>query len=319
MSILIQQPGILTTMQDLGRFGYRRLGINPGGAMDRQAVRLINGLLQNEENAAVLEMHFPAARVLFEEPCLFAIGGADLSPLLDGETITNWRSIRAEKGSDLRFVARSMGNRAYLAVAGGFTGDEWLGSSSTNLVAKVGGVGGRKLATGDRVHFRDRVESISAQDSIVSTSMIPRYGHFPTVRVTIGPEYRCLDQQSMEQFGSATFKISNNSSRMGFRLNGPGLGSIAPINMISSAVDMGTIQLLPDGQMIVLMADHQTTGGYPRIANVIDRDMSVFAQLGSGDKVAFHLIEHAESEYLNAKFERNMSTFLAGCRLAGAA
>src|SRR5258708_5147520 len=144
MSILIEKAGLLATVQDLGRTGYRRFGINPNGVMDTAAARLINILLGNDEGEAVLEMHFPAPKIVFETDTVFALGGGDFAPKLDGDHIENWQCCFAEKGSSLVFSEKLLGNRAYLAVRGGFRLEDWLGSSSTNLMAEIGGIDGRK-------------------------------------------------------------------------------------------------------------------------------------------------------------------------------
>ena len=248
MSILIKKPGISSTVQDLGRFGYRRSGINPNGVMDRTAARLINILLGNPENAAVIEMHFPAAEIVFEHDCHFALGGAVLDARLDGNDLANWRVHRAAKGSVLTFNQKKSGNRVYLSVRGGFHVEKWLDSASTNLSAKIGGFDGRKLESGDQIEFV-LIQGFASQfvHQQIAPSPIPRYSRFPTVRVTQGGEFDLLDRHSQERFQISNFQISNNSNRMGFRLSGEPLGLTKPVEMLSSAVNFGTIQLLPDG------------------------------------------------------------------------
>lgn len=314
MGVRIQKAGIFSTVQDLGRFGHRRSGINPGGVMDRTAARLVNILLGNDESASVIEMHFPAGEVVFEDPCTFAIGGADFSPQLDKVDIQNWKAFMAEAGSVLRFAEKRRGNRAYLAVSGGFDVDVWLGSSSTNLTAGIGGFEGRKLQAGDHLDLRSSDPTNRDKAGSISPSIIPRYGTFPTVRVVEGSEFDRLDHDSKSMFSTQGYMISNNSDRMGFRLTAQPLSLAKPMEVLSSAVSFGTIQLLPDGQLIALMADHQTTGGYPRIAHVIDRDLPVLAQLGSGDHVAFHLVTLADADALLAERERDMALFRIACR-----
>src|SRR5580765_6273619 len=137
MSLLIKKAGILDTIQDRGRFGYRRLGINPNGPMDPTAVRLLNTLLGNHESSAVIELHFPAGDFVFQRSTSFAVGGADFGPELSGHTISNWKIYNAANGDVFKFRQKRSGNRAYIAVLGGFAGDDWLGSLSTNLVATV--------------------------------------------------------------------------------------------------------------------------------------------------------------------------------------
>ncbi|CAN5567379.1 hypothetical protein BH10ACI1_BH10ACI1_29360 [soil metagenome] len=169
MSLRILRNGILTTIQDLGRNSFRRFGINPNGAMDTSAVRLINILLGNNENEAVLEMHFPAPEILFEKAAVFAIGGADFLPELNGQTLENWRLHFAEKGSILKLGKRVFGNRAYLAIKGGFKIKEVFNSKSTNLSANFGGFEGRKLQNGDCLDFNQKPK-IKAQRSKIKLS-----------------------------------------------------------------------------------------------------------------------------------------------------
>lgn len=316
MSILINKAGILTTVQDLGRDGFRRYGINQNGAMDKIAVRLINSLLGNDENEAVLEIHFPTAEILFEEAALFALGGADFSARLNSETIENWRICVAEKGSVLKFDQKVQGNRVYLAVKDGFKVKDWLESSSTNLTAKIGGYNGRKLQYGDKIEFKSRFQSPNYELNFkISNSLIPYYSKFPTIRVAVGAEFELLTAYSQETFLSDNFIISQNSDRMGFRLQGKALYPMHEKEIVSSAVSFGTIQLLPDGQMIVLMADHQTSGGYPRIANIVSMDLPLLAQLGANDKVAFHLISTEEAENLLVDFEKDLNFLKIGVNL----
>lgn len=318
MSILIQKAGILTTVQDLGRRGFRRFGINPGGVMDARAARLINILLGNDENETVLEIHFPAAEIRFEKPCIFAVGGAEMTPNLDGKNIDNWRVYNAKRGDVLKFSQKKLGNRTYLAIRGGFAIDKWLGSSSTNLTAAIGGFEGRKLKNSDCLNLRQPEQTAYRPrfPQKISPSLIPHYSSFPTVRVIAGAEFERLDGDSKKKFENTGFTVTNDSNRMGFRLNGEDLALKTPIEIVSSAVSFGTIQLLPDGQMIALMADHQTSGGYPRIAHVIDHDLPVIAQLGSRDQVAFHMISLAEAEYLSLTVEKEIAFLKTGVRFA---
>jgi antagonist of KipI len=318
MGVFFQTSGLLTTIQDLGRLRFRRFGINPNGAMDKTAVRLINILVGNDENEAVLETHFPAPEILFEENALIALGGADFGAKTGDKCLENWRTYFIEKGSLLKFEKKKFGNRIYLAVKGGFNVEKWLGSASTNLTANIGGFHGRALQKGDRIKFKIQNSKFKIQNSKskISNQLIPFYSRFPTVRVTAGAEFQLLTAFGEQKFLSETFTISKNSDRMGFRLDGEPLYLLNSKEMLSSAVNFGTIQLLPDGQMIVLMADHQTTGGYPRIAHVVEQDLPLLAQLGTNDKIAFHLIPVEEAENLILEFERYLCFFRAGCKFA---
>lgn len=315
MTILVEKPGILTTVQDTGRYGYRRFGINPGGVMDRAAARLLNALLGNDEGDALLEMHFPGPRLMFQAAAIAAIGGADLTPVLDDKPLENWRPFTAKKGSILRFTGKVRGNRAYLAVKGGIDVAEWLGSSSTNLAAGIGGFKGRKLEAGDRLKLKHKVKGLQGLLwKELGPSIVPYYRPFPTVRIVPGAEFEYLDDSGRNLLLNQDLTISNRSDRMGFRLSGKPVELARPTEFISTAVSFGTVQLLPDGQLIILMADHQTAGGYPRIAHVITRDLPLLAQLGANDKVAFHLVSLEDAESLAGEFERELKFLRIGCR-----
>ena len=313
MSISILKSGILTTFQDTGRNGFRRFGINPNGAMDRRAARLINILLGNAETEAVLEMHFPAPILKFEEDALIALGGADFSARLNEKPIENWRPIFAAKNDCLSFPERKSGARIYLAARGGFAAEKWLESASANLCAGIG----KALKQGDEVFFNSQFKVQNSKFNYkISTSLIPRYSNFPTVRVTAGAEFDALTALSAETFLKNSFAVTINSDRMGFRLAGEPLYLLEDARLVSSAVNFGTIQLLPDGQMIVLMADHQTTGGYPRIAHVAEIDLPLVAQLNANDKIYFKMISLAEAENLILRREKDLSLLKTAVKLS---
>ena len=316
MSILIEKSGVLSTIQDTGRTGFRRFGINSNGAMDKTAVRLINILLGNDDAEAVLEMHFPAPVLKFEEPATIALGGADFGATLDDEPFENWRPVSVGKNQTLKFTRKIFGNRLYLAVKGNFVINQWLGSRSTNLAANIGGFDGRSLTKGDRLFFNQPpIANRQPANYKISKNLIPRYSSHPTIRVIAGAEFEKVTALSEQYFLKLDFTISNDSNRMGFRLTGESLYLIDKIELVSSAVDFGTIQLLPDGQMIILMADHQTSGGYPRIAHVVSADLPILAQLGAGDKVNFQMISLAGAENLTLQFEEDLSLLKVGVRL----
>lgn len=318
MSILVEKNGVLGTVQDTGRNGYRRFGINPNGAMDRAAARLINILLGNDDDAAVLEMHFPAPVLRFAAPAVIALGGANFGAKIDGVPVENWRPIFVGKNRTLKFNRKISGNRFYLSVKGGFEIEEWLGSASTNLAAKIGGIKGKSLEKGDRLIFnlRSRIEPQKFPYQI-SKNLIPRYSSFPTARLVAGAEFEKLTALSEQNFFKCNFTVSRNSDRMGFRLTGEPLYLLGKTELVSSAVDFGTVQLLPDGQLIVLMADHQTSGGYPRLAHVVAADLPVLAQLGAGDKIGFEMISTEAAERLAIEFEKDLNLLRIGVASRG--
>lgn len=313
MSIEFLSNSLLTTVQDLGRNDFRHFGINPGGAMDKTAVRLINILLGNDENEAVLEIHFPAPKILFHENAIIALGGAKFGAEINENTIENRRPIFVGKGSVLSFPQKNFGNRIYLSVKGGFKIENWLGSKSTNLKAKAGGFEGRPLRKGDEIFFNQTANARISPSIKISKSVIPHYSSFPTVRVTVGAEFERLSDESKYTFEEQSFTIRRASDRMGFRLRGDTLNLTKESGLLSTAVGFGTIQLLPDGQLIILMADHQTTGGYPRIAHIITKDLPLIAQLGASDKLSFKIVTMREAENAIVEFEKDLNILKTAC------
>ncbi len=315
MGLVIKKAGILDSFQDLGRYGYQRLGINPGGAMDRTALRIINLLLGNPEGEAGLEMHFPAAELTFSEDLVFALGGAEFDATINGETIENWRVYPAKKGDKLKFKRQRFGTRSYLSVAGGFEIDAWLGSLSTNLIAGVGGFQGRSLKNGDQIAIRKPAKALHARIGVrLARSFRLRYSQSSAIRITKGADYEKLTALSEQLFSRELFRITGDSNRMGFRLDGKPLHLLNRDVEISSAVNFGTMQILPNGQIVILMADHQTTGGYPKIAHIIKADLPTAAQLGAGDEIGFRIVSLDEAETISSEFERDLSFLRMGVR-----
>jgi antagonist of KipI len=282
--------------------------------MDTAAARIANALCANPFSEAVVEMHFPAPRLRFESDAQFALCGADFDATIDGVCLETWRLNEARAGDEIVFRSRRSGARAYLAARGGFEADEWLASRSTNLSVGIGGLDGRAIRAGDKIELR-RVPNGKCSGLIASRRLIPFYSPFPTVRVIRGPEFGRLSDESKSRFRSSNFELTHRSNRMGFRLAGPNLELDQPFEMISSATTFGTVQLMPDGQLTILMADHQTTGGYPRIATIIPTDLPLAAQIQFGGKLAFHEIGVDDAEALYFSFERDLKMLAAACRL----
>lgn len=303
MTLLIQKPGIFTSIQTLGRTGKRRFGVNPGGAMDHGAVRLINTLLGNEHDTPVLELHFPAAEILFEGDVAFALGGADFTAEVNGVAVSNWRCVHARNGDVLRFTGVVKGTRAYLACGGGIVYERALGEKTKRIESDL------------RIEIIKTHSSRPYHNAQIASSLVPHYSRFPTVRVIDGPEFESLTAISEASLFREQFTIGKDSDRMGFRLEGERLYRIDECEMVSAGVTFGTIQLLPIGQMIVLMADHQTSGGYPRIAQVIGHDLPLLAQLRPGDKVAFHRVDIAAAERIALQFEYDIALLRAAVSL----
>lgn len=315
MGILIKEAGVLDTIQDLGRYGYRKLGINPSGVMDNNALRLINIILGNAENKPALEMHFPACQIVFDRPVVFALGGADFDAVLDKSPIQNWKTYQAREGSILKFRTKISGNRCYFAIENGFEIEEWLGSASTNLAASIGGIEGRKLKKGDQIRsYKTPAGDKRSVGFEIATSLRPVSKTIQMIRVTKGIEYRDLTALSEQRFYQDAYEITNNSDRMGYRLDGNSLHLLSRSELLSSAVGFGTIQLPPNGKPLVLMADHQTTGGYPKIAHVIKSDLHLIGQMGPGDKILFELVSLDEAEKIDEQFERDLAYLRMGVK-----
>lgn len=286
MSIKITRGGILDTIQDAGRFGYRHLGINPGGVMDQYSASIANILVGNSWNEGVIELHFPSSTFLFERPAVIALTGADFTAQLDNKLLQRDTAIHVSENSILHFERSVSGARCYMAIAGELNIKPWLGSNSTNLKAKVGGLDGRRLMKDDRINFRKEINEITFQENknIIHGEPDENPDEFLFI---VGPEWEWLSTDAKEKFLTQDFFIQSQSDRMGYKMKSEPLDRSINQELVSSPVCFGTVQLLPDGQLVVLMADHQTTGGYPRIATVISAHHSKLAQKKAGDKITF--------------------------------
>jgi len=284
MSLLTRKAGLLDSVQDLGRRGYAHLGVHAAGAADPVGLQVANLLAGNEPGAAALEMHFPAPVLRFEQAAIFALGGADFQARLDGIDVPVGTPVRAVAGSELAFLKQISGKRAYLAVRGGFELEPWLGSHSTDLPAGVGGFQGRALRTGDRLPFRQTIRDNTPNRVFPWRANVSAlYPSEAVFRFLPGPEYELLDEESRRRLETAEWRMARRSDRMGCFVEGPALALQEKIELVSSAVLPGTIQLLPGGDMLVLLADCQTTGGYPRIAQVLSADLPGLAQQRPGE------------------------------------
>ncbi|MEO6328907.1 MAG: biotin-dependent carboxyltransferase family protein [Ginsengibacter sp.] len=300
MSLQIIKSGLSDTLQDQGRYGYQHLGINPGGAMDRYSARLANALLGKDINSPVIEIHFPSPVILFNKESIICITGADFSPTINQKKIRINQLTAINEKSVLQFEKNLSGARCYLACLHDPDIDKWLNSYSTNLIAAAGGFNGRALKKGDILNFKNTFEYKYLQHekdfSVLPWKAIPSIKSTKEIRFIKGNEWDWLTGDSINIFEEKSYMILNNSNRMGYRLKGNSLKVNEEVQLISSGVTFGTIQLLPDGQLIVLMADHQTTGGYPRIGHVISADLPSLAQRNPGDEIKFSAVEHVVAE-----------------------
>ena len=285
-SFRVTEGGLLTTIQDLGRPQAVSAGVTPGGAMDRFAHIAANLLVGNDRSAATLECTLTGPRLVAERACLISIAGGDLDPRINGEALPMWTGVDVRAGDEISFARRRGGARAYLAVAGGAIGDRWLGSMSTDLLAARGGMHGRPLAAGDVV-FAALQEFPDIAGRSLAAERRPDYGG-RILHAVLGPHASRLTPRSRDALFGAPFTLSHDSNRMGYRLEGGALEAPGE-ELLSFAMIPGAVQLPAGGRPILLMADHQTAGGYPVVAVVVSASMPVAAQLAPGDE--FRLAE----------------------------
>jgi len=312
MSLRIIRPGISTTLQDAGRRGYQAVGVPVSGSMDTNSMRLANILCGNDPGSVVLETTLHGAEWLVEEEQLIAFSGGGATLLINNQAAPFNRAIRVKASSLLSLKPIPFGCRSYLAVAGGFKAKTDLNSCSTYKTASFGGHEGRALKTGDLLEWNperswlsDKIRKsliINGHDFSVAGWSIDFNNPVEekTIRVVRGPEWDLFDGHKNEKLFAHSFGVSNQSDRMGYRLSGSLLKPLRKTEMISTAVCMGTIQVTHDGNLVMLMADAQTTGGYPRIAMVAAVDLPECAQLRPGDRFHFSEIsmDRAEDLYL---------------------
>ncbi|MFQ3621573.1 MAG: biotin-dependent carboxyltransferase family protein [Spirochaetales bacterium] len=350
ITLRVLDPGLFSTVQDLGRWGHQAVGVSPSGVMDEYAATLTNLLVGNSPQAPLLEMTLKGATVQFEEGGWVAIGGAECGATLDGKQVSNWSVFYAPQGATLRLGFVQDGCRMYLAIAGGIDVPLILGSASTYLRAGFGGLEGRKLQEGDVLKGRiaplhqqtegkylegtqssflkeesfvegtkalnlPEEHNIPQQFNLAQTpwllpsktlnlpaSQVPRYGGPLLLRVLLGPQEDHFTEAGIHTFFHSTYTISHEADRMGYRLEGPIIEHRGKADILSDALARGSIQVPGHGKPIVMMADHQTTGGYPKIGTVIQADQYLLAQGKPGDEVRF--FPATEEEALAALIER---------------
>lgn len=308
--ITILRAGLLTTVQDEGRWGYQAYGMPVAGVMDRYAYRLANLLVGNRPGAAALEMTLRGDEFRFEQSCLVAVCGANMRPLLDGRKIDTWSAVQISPGSELHFDYAVAGCRAYLAVRGGIDVPMVLGSRSTYTRGRVGGLNGRALRQGDTLQIGTEA-AVPAGPRKLEDRFIPRYEDHVQLRVLLGPQDDCFTPQGLETLFNSVYTVSTEADRMGYRLEGPVIEHRGKPDIVSDALCQGAIQVPGHGMPIVMMADRQTTGGYTKVGTVIGPDLFKLAQAKTGDTISF--VNCTEDEALAAlKAERMVYDELNG-------
>ena len=289
MSITVLNPGLMTTVQDQGRIGYQQFGVSVSGVMDPRSAALANILVGNDEKEAVLECTMMGPHLQFNQANCIAITGGDLMPTLDGKPIPNYTAVKVEAGQVLKFTMPKTGCRAFIAFAGGLDIPEVMGSRSTYMKAKIGGVEGRKLAKDDVIGFRaPKAELKNMNFRSMASEFVPRKEY--TVRVVLGPQDDYFTDAGIQTFLSEVYSVTAEFDRMGCRLEGAVIQHKEGGDIISDGIAFGAIQVPSSGQPIIMLGDRQTTGGYTKIANVTTADFRILAQLKQGDKVRFEKV-----------------------------
>jgi antagonist of KipI len=291
----VEKPGLLTTVQDLGRPGHRKFGVPPSGAMDRFSLAAANRLVGNPEGAAGLECALNGPLLLALQACLVAVTGADFTASVNGAEVPLWTGVYLAAGERLSFAGRRSGARCYIAVAGGLAGNRWLGSVATYLLVEKGGFDGRTLEAGDVLSLAVPAPRPLIAGRHLSRRLLPDYSREPALAAVPGPHHGRLNRASRTALLKSTFAVSRDADRMGFRLEGPQL-DLNGSELLSIGLTMGAVQLPIGGQPILLMADHQTAGGYPVILGVTRAALPLAAQLLPGDRLTFREVGVSDSQ-----------------------
>lgn len=303
--IEVQSPGMFTTVQDLGRYGYGPIGVSPSGAADPIALRVGNLLTGNLESAAALEMTLLGGTFVFPQGATIALAGAEFVATLDGAPIAPWTAHEIRPGAKLRIGSSQSGARSYLCVRGGIEVPLLLASASTHILTGLGGFEGRALKRGDRLQIGEP----SGVPRTIHREMLARIAPRKILRATDGPQTEWFSRHAIDSFFASTYKVSDDSNRMGLRLEGPALETPHGGQMISEGVSLGAIQIPAGGQPILLFVEQQTTGGYPKIANVISADLASAGQLRPRDEIRF---EHVSPETARAAIRDQEQLLLSG-------
>jgi antagonist of KipI len=296
-SIIIKSAGMLTTVQDQGRYGYQRYGMPVSGAMDIFSYELANLLVGNKVYEACLETTITGPEILFTDAGAVALCGADMGPLKNGMPVSMNKTLKIKSGDMLSFRGLKNGCRCYIAFAGGINVPPVMGSRSTYLRAKTGGFGGRALKSGDELALGESEKEIRILE-IPGKLLLP-FKSSQTIRICPGPEINRFGLEGLQELLTSEYTVTDHSDRMGYRLAGNIIKhKSSNADIISAGISAGTIQIPGDGQPVILMADRQTTGGYSRIANVISADLTLLAQMIPGDRILFREISLKEAQAL---------------------
>lgn len=303
--IEVLAPGLLTTVQDLGREGFGPLGVSASGAADAVALRIGNRLVGNDEGAAALEMTLLGGTFHFPDGGVMALAGSDFCAKLDDMPVAGWTSVALKPRQTLSVGATKSGARCYLCVEGGVEVPRVMGSGSTHLLSGLGGLGGRALRKGDVLQVAAPKQAFRTfRKRTVNRQALEQLKPRKTLRVTAGPQSNWFSEEAQRAFYGSAFRVTEESNRMGIRLEGTPLKGTETGEMISEGVSLGAIQITAGGLPIILFVEQQTTGGYPKIANVIAADVHSVGQLRPRDEIHFERIAMDAAQARLADLER---------------
>jgi len=300
------QPGPLTTIQDLGRYGYQQYGMPSSGAMDAYALRIGNVLVGNKENAASLEITLFGCQLRALRDTAVAITGADFAATVNSKPAPQWQAIPVHKNDTIAFPRFKSGCRAYLSVAGGIAVPKVMGSASTYLRAGIGGYEGRALRKGDILRTAEPVHKPA--QTAVPPEYIPDYSRRIALRVILGPQDDYFTESGIRTFLNSDYTVSPQADRMGYRLEGACIQHRAKADIVSDGIPLGALQVPGDGLPIILLADRQTTGGYTKIATVISADIPLVAQAKPGDTIRFRQVSTDEASIALRELEQRIES-----------
>src|SRR5690348_11911977 len=305
-AIQVQAPGLLTTVQDLGREGFGPIGVSPSGAADPISLRLGNRLVGNLEGTAGLEMTLLGGTFLFSQRAILALTGSDFGATLDDAPVAPGTSFQVSPGQTLRLGTTRSGARSYLCVQGGIAVPPFLRSASTHILNGLGGFDGRPLREGDLLQIGPATKFFRKRT--IGARLSERLSSRKILRVTPGPQVDWFSESSLRLFYEATYRVAEQSNRMGIRLEGAFVSPHGGRQMITEGVSLGAVQVPPGGSPIILFVDQQTTGGYPKIANVISADLHRVGQLRPRDEIRFEQVTFEKARALLIEQENSLAS-----------
>jgi biotin-dependent carboxylase-like uncharacterized protein len=305
-TIHVQVPGLQTTVQDLGRQGFGPIGVSPSGAADPISLRLGNRLVANKESAAALEMMLLGGTFVFPQGAILALTGSDFGAMLDDGNLAVGTTVQVRPGQTLRLGPTTSGARCYLCVQGGIAVKPFLGSASTHTLSGLGGLEGRPLRKGDVLHMGSASQRFC--DRIIAAQVSERLWERKVLRVIPGPQADWFSEASLRAFYASTYRVGEQSNRMGLRLEGTAIWQHRSREMITEGVSLGAIQVPAGGSPIILFVEQQTTGGYPKIANVISADLHRVGQLRPRDEMRFERVTFEQARVLLIEQEKLLAS-----------